>query len=164
MMDRIPTSRSSFRLSSLIKNLPQDRKVLLLSFVVGVSSGLAAAALVWLISFIGRGVGSLEAFVEGKWPVIILPGIGLLLSALVVKFFARENIGHGVTRVLVAMSRKDSVIKPHNMWTSLLSSSLTIGFGGSVGAEAPIVYTGAAIGSNFARWSGLNSGIVPRNT
>lgn len=156
MKDRIPTSRRSSSIASLIKNLPQDRKVLLLSFIVGVSSGLAAAALVWLISFIGRGVGSLEVFVEGKWPVIILPGIGLLLSALVVKFFARENIGHGVTRVLVAMSRKDSVIKPHNMWTSLLSSSLTIGFGGSVGAEAPIVYTGAAIGSNFARWIGLN--------
>lgn len=68
----------------------------------------------------------------------------------------KDNIGHGVTKVLLAVSRNESRIKPHNMWSSIVTSSLTIGFGGSVGAEAPIVYTGAAIGSNFARYMGMS--------
>ena len=68
----------------------------------------------------------------------------------------KDNFGHGVTKVLVAISKNDSRINPHNMWSSILTSSLTIGFGGSVGAEAPIVYTGAAIGSNFARYMGMS--------
>lgn len=86
----------------------------------------------------------------------VLPGLGMLLSMLMVKYLIRDNIGHGVTKVLVAVSKNESKIKPHNMWSSLLASSVTIGMGGSVGAEAPIVYTGAAIGSNVARWMGMN--------
>lgn len=84
-----------------------------------------------------------------------LPGLGMLFSLLIVRYIVRDNIGHGVTKVLVAVSKNESRIKPHNMWTSILTSSITIGMGGSVGAEAPIVYTGAAIGSNVARWVGL---------
>lgn len=80
----------------------------------------------------------------------------MLLSALIVKHLVKDNISHGVTKVLVAVSKKEWSVKPHNMWSSLLTSSLTIGFGGSVGAEAPIVYTGAAIGSNFSRWMGMS--------
>jgi CIC family chloride channel protein len=80
----------------------------------------------------------------------------MILSLLLVKFFLKDSIGHGVTRVLTAVSKNESKIKPHNMWSSVVASSLTIGFGGSVGAEAPIVYTGAAIGSNMARWMGLS--------
>ena len=79
-----------------------------------------------------------------------------LLSLILLRFVLKDNIGHGVTKVLVAVSKNDSRIKPHNMWSSILTSSLTIGFGGSVGAEAPIVYTGAAIGSNFARYMGMS--------
>ena len=67
-----------------------------------------------------------------------------------------QDIGHGVTKVLLAVSKNESKIRPHNMWTSMAASSVTIGFGGSVGAEAPIVYTGAAIGSNVARYMGLS--------
>lgn len=82
---------------------------------------------------------------------IVLPSVGMMLSLLIVKFVVRDNIGHGVTKVLKAISKNESRIKSHNMWSSFVTSMLTIGFGGSVGAEAPIVYTGAAIGSNVGR-------------
>ena len=90
-----------------------------------------------------------------NWLYLVFPGVGMLLSLLLVKYLIKDNIGHGVTRVLVAMSKHESRIKGHNMFSSLLTSALTIGFGGSVGAEAPIVYTGAAIGSNVGRCAGL---------
>ena len=80
----------------------------------------------------------------------------MLLAMLFVKYVVKDNIGHGVTKVLLAVSKNDSKIRKHNMWTSMVASSVTIGFGGSVGAEAPIVYTGAAIGSNVARYMGLS--------
>ena len=80
----------------------------------------------------------------------------MLVAMLFVKYLVKDNIGHGVTKVLVAVSKNESKIRPHNMWSSMLASSVTIGFGGSVGAEAPIVYTGAAIGSNVARYMGLS--------
>ena len=80
----------------------------------------------------------------------------MLLALLFVTYIVKDNIGHGVTKVLLAVSKNESKIKPHNMWSSLIASSVTIGFGGSVGAEAPIVYTGAAIGSNVAKAMGLS--------
>ena len=80
----------------------------------------------------------------------------MLIAMLFVKYVVKDNIGHGVTKVLLAVSKNESKIKSHNMWSSMLASSVTIGFGGSVGAEAPIVYTGAAIGSNVARYMGLS--------
>lgn len=131
----------------------EQQRLLLLSLAVGVSSGLAAVLLSKLIDWIRLGIGCL-----GDTPVrfLVLPGVGMLLSLLLLRYVIRDNIGHGVTKVLVAMSKNESRIRPHNMWSSILTSSLTIGFGGSVGAEAPIVYTGAAIGSNFARYLGLS--------
>ncbi|MGM9788229.1 MAG: chloride channel protein [Candidatus Cryptobacteroides sp.] len=87
---------------------------------------------------------------------IVLPSIGMLLSLLIVRYIVKDNIGHGVTKVLKAISRNESRIKPHNIWSSVVTSMLTIGFGGSVGAEAPIVYTGAAIGSNIGRVAKLS--------
>ena len=80
----------------------------------------------------------------------------MLLSLLIVKYIVKDNIGHGVTRVLVAISKNESRIARHNIWSSLVTSALTIGFGGSVGAEAPIVYSGAAIGSNIGRHMGMS--------
>ena len=80
----------------------------------------------------------------------------MLIAMLFVRYVIKDNIGHGVTKVLLAVSKNESKIRPHNMWSSLLTSSVTIGFGGSVGAEAPIVYTGAAIGSNMARYMGMS--------
>ena len=132
------------------------RNFIILSFVVGISSGLAAVLLESLVRAIHHGLtswfdGSLDNFLY-----LVYPGIGMLLSLILLRFVIKDNIGHGVTKVLVAISKNDSRIKPHNMWSSILTSSLTIGFGGSVGAEAPIVYTGAAIGSNFARYMGMS--------
>jgi CIC family chloride channel protein len=73
-----------------------------------------------------------------------------------VKYIVKDNISHGVTRVLHAISRKNSILPRHNTWTSMIASTLTISFGGSVGAEAPVVLTGSAIGSNLARLFKLN--------
>ena len=137
------------------KNMQERNKILLLSFFTGLASGLAAVALLKLIQLLQRvlsaGAGGHEAVLY-----LVLPGVGMLLSLLIVKYLVKDNIGHGVTKVLVAVSRNESRIKPHNTWSSLLTSSVTIGFGGSVGAEAPIVYTGAALGSNLARLAGLS--------
>ena len=83
--------------------------------------------------------------------LLIYPVIGILLAGLFVKYIVRDDISHGVTKILFAISQKKSHIRPHNTWSSMAASSVTIGFGGSVGAEAPIVLTGAAIGSNLGR-------------
>ena len=88
--------------------------------------------------------------------LLLYPGIGMLLSMLFVRYLLKDDISHGVTKVLQAVSKNESNIKSHNTWSSIAASSVTIGFGGSVGAEAPIVYSGAAIGSTVARWAGLS--------
>ena len=136
--------------------LPEKNVLIILSLVVGISCGLAAVLLKLSIEFIHHHLISLSD--KGSYNLLnlIYPGIGMLLSLLFVKYVVKDNIGHGVTKVLQAVSKNESKIKSHNMWTSMLASSVTIGFGGSVGAEAPIVYTGAAIGSNVARYMGLS--------
>ena len=123
--------------------------VLILSFIIGILTALAAFALKQLIGTIQHLL--MPAIRQANAWYLILPPIGVLLTAGVVKLFIRDDISHGVTKVLGAMSQRKSRIKPHNMWSSLLASSITIGFGGSVGAESPIVMTGAAIGSNTGR-------------
>ena len=124
--------------------------------MVGVLSGCAAVVLDGAIHSVRHWLG--QGFLRGSydWQYLILPGIGMLVSLLLLRLVIRDNIGHGVTKVLLAVSRNESKIKPHNIWSSMLTSSVTIGFGGSVGAEAPIVYTGAAIGSNLGRVFGLS--------
>ena len=123
--------------------------------MVGVLSGCAAVILDWAIHAV-KHLLSQGFHADYNWQTLILPGIGMLLSLLLVRYVVRDNIGHGVTKALLAVSRNDSKIKPHNTWSSMLTSCVTIGFGGSVGAEAPIVYTGAAIGSNLGRAFGLS--------
>ena len=139
-----------------LKRQPEQRLMIILAIVVGLGSGAAAVILKKLIELIG---GLLTGWFDASWNNLLLlvyPGVGMLLSLLFVRYVVRDDIGHGVTKVLFSISRNNSRIKSHNMWSSLLSSSVTIGFGGSVGAEAPIVYTGAAIGSNVARSLGLS--------
>lgn len=139
---------------NLFRNMQESNKLLLMSLLVGIASGLAAVVLSYLIHFIQN---IFSASVNGKALLyLVLPGVGMLLAMLFVRYVIKDNIGHGVTKVLVSVSKNDSRIKGHNTWSSILSSAVTIGFGGSVGAEAPIVYTGAAIGSNFARIAGLS--------
>lgn len=142
---------------NLLNRMPERNLVLLLSLGVGLLCGLAAVVLKISIEYIHESLTSWFGG-EDNYNVLYLvyPGIGMLLSLLFVKYFVRDNIGHGVTKVLLAVSKNESKIRPHNMWTSLVASSVTIGFGGSVGAEAPIVYTGAAIGSNLGRYMGLS--------
>lgn len=136
--------------------MQERHKLLLMSLVVGVSCGLAAVVLSTLIHWIQHFLsGILEGGIR-PFLYLLLPGLGMLIALLLVKYIIKDNISHGVTKVLVAVSKNESRIKPHNTWSSILTSAVTIGFGGSVGAEAPIVYTGAAIGSNFARIAGLS--------
>ena len=140
----------------ILKNIPERSKLLLLSLMVGVLSGCAAVILDWAIHALKRLLSQGFRLGDYEWQYLVLPGIGMLISLLLVRYVIRDNISHGVTKALLAVSRGESKIKPHNTWSSMLTSSITIGFGGSVGAEAPIVYTGAAIGSNLGRVAGLS--------
>ena len=140
-----------------IARLSERNQLLILSLLVGIVVGLAAVLLKTLIALIQKGLGeAVGGVLDGALYYLALPGVGMLLAMLFCKFVIKDNIGHGVTKALQAVSRHESRIKPHNMWSSIAASSVTIGFGGSVGAEAPIVYTGAAIGSNFAKYFGLS--------
>ena len=131
------------------KHIKERTFVLILALAVGIVSGFAALLLKYLIHVISGALTSSVAVNEGNYLYLLWPVIGVLLTSIFVRYVVRDNISHGVTRVLYAISQKKSRLKPHNMWSSLLGSSVTIGFGGSVGAEGPIVYTGAAIGSNL---------------
>ncbi|MBR4775720.1 MAG: chloride channel protein [Bacteroidales bacterium] len=139
---------------ALLRRVPERTALLGLSVVTGALCGAAAVLLKCSIHWIQLGLGHLT--VPLPWTRMILPGVGMLLSLLIVRYIIKDKIGHGVTKVLQAVSKNESKIKRHNCWSSLLTSALTIGFGGSVGAEAPIVYTGAAIGSNLGRYSGMS--------
>ena len=145
------------RLRKFLSRFPEKNLVMVLSLLVGVLCGLAAVLLKFLIEGIHHGLtfwfGESDLW---NYLFLIYPGLGMLVAMLFVKYVVRDNIGHGVTKVLLAVSKNESKIRSHNMWTSLVASSVTIGAGGSVGAEAPIVYTGAAIGSNLARYAGLS--------
>ena len=143
-------------LRRFFQRLPEKDVMMILSLVVGIACGLAAVLLKQSVHFIHHHLISLSDRGSYNLLHLIYPGIGMLLAMLFVKYVVKDNIGHGVTKVLQAVSKNESKIKPHNMWSSMIASSVTIGFGGSVGAEAPIVYTGAAIGSNVARYMGLS--------
>jgi len=133
------------------RHISEKNLVLLLSFFVGAFSALAAALLKSFIHLIQWFVEE-HLIADGHtWWYLITPIIGITLAALFVKYIVRDDISHGITKILYAISQRKSIIKPHNMWSSVVGSGLTIGFGGSVGAEAPIVLTGAAIGSNLAK-------------
>ncbi len=139
---------------ALLRRLPERTSLLVLSVVTGLLCGLAAVLLKLAIHTIQGGLANWHS--GARWAYFLLPGVGMLLSGLIVRFVVKDNIGHGVTKVLQAVSKNESKIRRHNVWSSLVTSALTIGFGGSVGAEAPIVYTGAAIGSNLGRYCGLS--------
>ena len=141
-------------LRALLHKWPERTRLLVLSVVTGLFCGLAAVLLKVTIHAIQHGVETLAG--PRPWLYLLFPGVGMLLSLLIVKYIVRDDIGHGVTKVLQAVSKNESKIKKHNTVSSLITSALTIGFGGSVGAEAPIVYTGAAIGSNLGRYMGLS--------
>lgn len=125
--------------------------VILLSLVIGILCGFAAQLLKFLIHLISRLLTSHFSETEANYLYLLYPVLGILITVLFVKYVIKSNISHGVTKVLYAISRRKSRLKKKNMYASLIASSITIGFGGSVGAEGPIVYTGAAIGSNVGQ-------------
>ena len=124
--------------------------MLILSFFVGALASCAAQLLKMLIHGIQHLVEH-QMIEQHHWLYLITPMIGITLAGLFVKYIVKDDISHGITKILYAISQRKSIIKLHNTWTSVVGSALTIGFGGSVGAEAPIVMTGAAIGSNLAK-------------
>ena len=138
------------------RHISEKHLVLLLSFFVGAFSAAAAGLLKSFIHIIQQLVEGHLIVGGHTWWYLITPVIGITLAALFVKYIVRDDISHGITKILYAISQRKSIIKPHNMWSSVVGSGLTIGFGGSVGAEAPIVLTGAAIGSNLAKAFRLN--------
>ena len=125
--------------------------LLIICLMVGVLTALAAHALKMALHFIQGSLTKNFANIGANYYYLVLPIVGILLAGLFVRYIVREDISHGITKVLYAISQRKSRLKAHNTYTSLIASSLTIGFGGSVGAEAPIVLTGSAIGSNLGR-------------
>ena len=137
-------------------NIDQVKLVYFLSLVVGLLSGLAAAALKYSIHYIHKILTEGINPGSGSYLYLAYPLIGMFLTYLFVRYIVKDNIGHGISRILFSISRRKSHLKTHNTWTSLVASTLTIGFGGSVGAEAPIVLTGSSIGSAIGRFFKLN--------
>lgn len=125
--------------------------ILILSFIIGILCALAGFLLHSAIEWISFKLSySLSNY------LMLLPIIGIGLTIIFVKYIIRDDVGHGVSKILYSISKTNGRIKPHNSWTSMVASSLTIGFGGSVGSEAPIVLTGASIGSSLGRFFKMN--------
>ncbi len=132
-------------------HIKEKNFVVLLSLVVGIICGCAAQLLKFLIHAIANGLTSHFSTTNANWLYLLYPVLGIMITVLFVKYVVKNNISHGVTKVLYAISRRKSRLKKRNMYASLVASSITIGFGGSVGAEGPIVFTGASIGSNIGQ-------------
>lgn len=139
------------------KHITERNLLLILSFVIGLLTAFAGLVLKWLIHFIQGFLTDNFDKTGANWLYLLYPVIGIFLTGLFVRFFVRDDISHGITKILYAISRRKSRIKRHNMWSSVIASGITIGFGGSVGAEAPIVLTGSAIGSNLGSLFRLDS-------
>ena len=127
-----------------------------LSLIVGLLSAIAAALLKYSIHYAHKILTEGITAESGSYLYLAYPLIGMFLTFLFVRYVVRDNIGHGISRILFSISRKKSHLKTHNTWSSIIASTLTIGFGGSVGAEAPIVLTGSSIGSAIGRFFKLN--------
>lgn len=131
--------------------LSYNQFLIIISFFVGVFIALAALLLKWMIGRIEYLLTYQFHAEHANWLFLVYPVIGIYLTMLFIRYVVRDDISHGVTKILFAIARKQSLIRRHNIWSSVVASALTIGFGGSVGAEAPIVLTGSAIGSNLGR-------------
>lgn len=140
----------------LSRRLSNSQAMAILAIIVGLCAGVGAYTFNTLLHFISHSLTSWTPADRAQWLFLIYPAIGIILATLFVKYIVKDGISEGVTRVLYAMSRKDSRIASHNCWTSVVGGATTIGFGGSVGPEAPIVLTGAAIGSNIGKLARLN--------
>ena len=125
--------------------------ILVLALLVGFFAAVAAFSLHWIINQIVMLLTSSFEKSRANWLYLVYPVVGIYLTSLFVRYIVKDNISHGITRILYAISSNKSRLKSHNTWSSVIASAITIGFGGSVGAEAPIVLTGSAIGSNLGK-------------
>lgn len=139
-----------------VKGLSNRQMMVLLAVIVGALAGMGTYLFEMLLYGIRSALVTWFPVDQAHFLYLIYPAAGIVLATLFVKYIVKDEISEGVTRVLYAMSRRDSRIAPHNCWTSIVGGATTIGFGGSVGPEAPIVLTGAAIGSNVGKLARLN--------
>lgn len=144
------------RFWAIFRSLGERRITLILSFVIGLLSGVAGVVLKNTLHWVRDFVGGLVPMNTASLLYFGLPTIGILLTLLFVRYLIKDDLSHGVTKVLYSISRQGSKLKAHHMFSSIFGSALTIGFGGSVGAEAPIVLTGSAIGSNVGNFFRMN--------
>jgi len=133
-------------------NFSERQWLIVLSFVIGILSGTAAVLLKNFVHFTHDFVAAQVEASRLNILYLTTPIIGIMLTVLFLRHFVKDNIGHGVSKILYAISRGRGQIKSHNTWSSMVASTLTVGFGGSVGLEAPIVVTGSAIGSNVGSY------------
>ncbi len=138
------------------KHISEKQLILILSLFIGILSGWAAVILKNAIHITNHFLESKMDIGVESYLYLALPGIGIIITVVWVTYAVKDKISHGVSRILYSISKKNGIIKPHNTFSSIVASTFTIGFGGSVGAEAPITLTGAAIGSNLARMFRLN--------
>ena len=138
------------------KRMSDRQMMILLAAIVGLCAGIGTYLFELLLYWIHAGLVNWFPVERAHFLYLIYPAIGIIIATLFVKYIVKDNISEGVTRVLYAMSRTNSRIRGHNCWTSMVGGATTIGFGGSVGPEAPIVLTGAAIGSNIGKLARLN--------
>ena len=139
------------------EHISEKMFVLILAFFVGFFAAVAAFVLHWIIHQIEHLLTSQFQTDSYNWLYLVYPVVGIYLTSLFVRYVVKDNISHGITRILYAISSNKSRLRPHNTWSSVIASAITIGFGGSVGAEAPIVLTGSAIGSNLGKLFRMDS-------
>ncbi len=133
------------------RHITDRQMTIILALFIGFFASVAAFILHFIIKEIQVLLTAGFTTVTYNWLYLVFPVIGIFLTSLFVRYVVKDNISHGITRILYAISSKRSRLKPHNCWTSVIASAITIGFGGSVGAEAPIVLTGSSIGSNLGQ-------------
>lgn len=139
-----------------LEHLTEKQKLIVLSFIIGIVAAIIVFLFETTVNAIKDQVFNLYSKDEANFFLLVSPVIGIIIVTLYVKYMIKDNISHGVTKVLSAISQKGSKIKSHNCYSSMIAGALTIGFGGSVGPEAPTVMTGSAVGSNFGKYFGLN--------
>ena len=132
-----------------VEHVSEKMFMIILALIVGFFAAVAAFVLHWIINQIVLLLTSSFDRTHSNWLYLVYPVVGIYLTSLFVRYIVKDNISHGITRILYAISSNKSRLKSHNCWSSVIASAITIGFGGSVGAEAPIVLTGSAIGSNL---------------
>jgi CIC family chloride channel protein len=152
---KIPDLFTRF-ISWLSMRLNHRQQMYLLSLLIGIISGLAAVLLKNAVHFTHQFVLEKGELFQINFLYLAFPMLGIMLTILYVKFFVKDEMGHGITKILYSLSKKGGFLKPHNSYSSIIAATLTVGFGGSVGLESPIVVTGSSMGSNLGRLFGMN--------